>query len=360
VRLILASATGLLLGGLLCLLVVNPATNVGVGLWMHPYAVVAVCVLLLAGGSIGGFVAALLRPGPWVERLGAVVWLVALPLWGFAFDAFVDPCTDPCGGPYQPVAWPGAWWVLGSYALGLVAWTVHARRPGPLPWHLEAAVLVGLFQGVVTCVMTGMHFGPIVMYAPMMPPVAAPTISSLVLTWALLRRLLEAGWQAGGTGSVVAVAGLGLWSVLSGAWTGTFRPYGGAFADTCGWMFSQMQPPTGDCHYLCTIAAQGSPWLVRPRRLGHRRGRPILVNRQLAVANAFEDLLHERWPWFGRLARRVYDFLARDLSQWLTHRWLANVLFVAMIPAQWGFELVLLLLDPGDPEQRIDRMYRAR
>ena len=82
------------------------------------------------------------------------------------------------------------------------------------------------------------------------------------------------------------------------------------------------------------------------------------MNRQLALANAFEDLLHERWPSFGRLARRTYDALAFPICRALSRRWIANALYLVMKPVEVLFFFALLFLDPGDPESRIDRMYR--
>ena len=82
------------------------------------------------------------------------------------------------------------------------------------------------------------------------------------------------------------------------------------------------------------------------------------MNRQLAVANAFEDLLHARWPRFGRTARACYDRLAIPVCRWITSRWLADLLYLAMKPAEWLFYLALLLFDRQSPETRIDRMYR--
>ena len=113
-----------------------------------------------------------------------------------------------------------------------------------------------------------------------------------------------------------------------------------------------------DCHYLCTVAAQGHPWLVRPERMGVRNGTPIVVNRQLAVANAFEDMLHTRWPRFGRLCRQTYDRVGLPVSRYLRRRWMADVVYVAMKPFEWCFYAALLALDPGAPEARIGRMYR--
>jgi hypothetical protein len=134
------------------------------------------------------------------------------------------------------------------------------------------------------------------------------------------------------------------------------------FTKTCSHTFStiqvQMSDNPGDCHYLCTVAARGHTWLARPERIGVRGGRPIVVNRQLAIANAFEDLLHERTPRFGAFARRVYDRLGLPVSRLIRGPWLADVVFIAMKPAEWLFYVTLLLFDPRPPEERIDRMYR--
>ncbi len=82
------------------------------------------------------------------------------------------------------------------------------------------------------------------------------------------------------------------------------------------------------------------------------------MNRQLAVANAFEDLLHARWPRFGAFARRAYDRLGLPVSRWICTRWMADLVYLAMKPAEWAFYLVLVLVDRECPEARIDRMYR--
>lgn len=105
------------------------------------------------------------------------------------------------------------------------------------------------------------------------------------------------------------------------------------------------------------MAARGHSWLVRPTRLGTRGGRPILVNRQLQVANAFEDLLHHRWPAFGRWCRRWYDRLGWPLSRHIQSAWRADLVYLLMKPAEWGFYLALLLLDVDAVERRIARMY---
>jgi hypothetical protein len=188
-----------------------------------------------------------------------------------------------------------------------------------------------------------------------LPLAAAPVVASL-WTWTLWRRVRGTGLAVRVVASSSALVVLGLDAIVHVALTGRFGLYGGAFGRTCGWTLSQMTAPDVDCHYLYTVAAQGHPWLVRPLRMGVRRGRPIVVNRQLAVANAFEDLLRERSPRFARAVRAIYDRCALPVSRYLLHPLAADLVYLAMLPAQAVFELSLRWCD-ADPEARIDRMY---
>jgi len=109
-------------------------------------------------------------------------------------------------------------------------------------------------------------------------------------------------------------------------------------------------------HYLCTVAAGGHRKLVRPLRLGYRRGAVIVVNRQLAVANAFEELLQERLP---RLVRHFYDNHGYPLSQKITTPFRADLVYLLMKPLKWLFAAVLYSFDLA-PECRIARQYTVQ
>ena len=176
----------------------------------------------------------------------------------------------------------------------------------------------------------------------------APPVDAAVHTPTLVRAL------------AVSPVLLGLYAVTQMAWLRSVWGPVEVFTRTCGSTFSTIPvtvvEPHG--HYLCTVAAGGHPWIVRPIRTGRRRGRAIVVNRQLAIANAFEDLLHERWPRFGAAARSFYDRWGLPLSRVIRTRWMADVVYLAMKPLEWLFYLALVLFDPGAPEVRIDRMYR--
>ena len=132
-----------------------------------------------------------------------------------------------------------------------------------------------------------------------------------------------------------------------------------AFTMTADWTFSAQVPPppleyTG--HYLCTVAAGGHRTLVKPLRFGIRGGQKIVVNRQLAVANAFEELLQERFFRLHRVLRRFYDTHGYPVSRLITTKLRADIVYILMKPAEWLFTCALYLLCT-DPEQRIRRQY---
>ena len=131
------------------------------------------------------------------------------------------------------------------------------------------------------------------------------------------------------------------------------------FTDTSDWLFSTrvsppMLPHTG--HYLCTVAARGHKGIVHPLRKGVRHGCVITVNRQLCVANAFEDLLSEHMPGFHRVVRRNYDKYGLPICQYIEKPWKSDLVYLFMKPAEWFFLIVLYAFDVH-PEERIARQY---
>lgn len=131
------------------------------------------------------------------------------------------------------------------------------------------------------------------------------------------------------------------------------------WTNTAEWNLSLQTPPPKvpyDGHYLCTVAANGHPKLVRPLRTGKRGGHPILVNRQLMIANAFEDLIRERTPRFHRAVRTFYDKTGFPISRYITTKWRSDAVYLLMKPLEWGVLLVLYLFDPR-PEDRIAVQY---
>ena len=134
------------------------------------------------------------------------------------------------------------------------------------------------------------------------------------------------------------------------------------FTDTTTWRFSkQMHPPVLDHkgHYLCTVAVSGNPKLVKPLRLGIRAGRTIIVNRQLLIANAFEEMVQDFSPRLHRIIRHNYDRYGYNLSKKINNERLSNVVYILMKPLEWIF-LVCLYLFTEKPEHRINRQYVLR
>lgn len=135
-----------------------------------------------------------------------------------------------------------------------------------------------------------------------------------------------------------------------------------AFLETSDWRLSQkISPPsvTYDAHYLCTVSLRGHKKIVKPIRMGIRRGEKIVVNRQLCVANAFEDLIKERTPRFHHFIRYIYDKYGYPLSKHINTAIQADITYILMKPLEWIFLLILYLFDVK-PENRIATQYIGR
>lgn len=132
-----------------------------------------------------------------------------------------------------------------------------------------------------------------------------------------------------------------------------------AFTKTSDWVLSkEISPPpvAFDTHYLCTVSLRGHKKLVKPIRFGLRRGEKIVVNRQLCVANAFEQLIEEKAPRFHKAVRHFYDTYGYPISKHINNAWAADIVYVIMKPLEWIFLFVLYLFDKN-PENRIQSQY---
>ena len=133
-----------------------------------------------------------------------------------------------------------------------------------------------------------------------------------------------------------------------------------AWTNTADWTLSQQTGPQNlffDEHYLCTAAAGGHRKIVKPVRMGVRRGHRVIVNRQLMIANAFENVLEERMPAAHSRIRRFYDRYGFPLADLIrTSKAACDIVYLLMKPAEWFFLAVLYLVDP-EPENRIAVQY---
>lgn len=96
--------------------------------------------------------------------------------------------------------------------------------------------------------------------------------------------------------------------------------------------------------------------MVKPIRMGVRHGHPVIVNRQLCVANAFEQILEERVPDLHRRIRNFYDRYGFPIAKLIRSPYAADVVYFIMKPLEWVFLLVIYASDVK-PENRIAVQY---
>ena len=132
-----------------------------------------------------------------------------------------------------------------------------------------------------------------------------------------------------------------------------------AWTQTSDWRLSGQVSPQNlyyDEHYLCTVAAGGHRKVVKPLRMGLRHGHPVIVNRQLCVANAFEQILEERLPKTHRRIRDFYDTYGFPLAKRIRSPYAADAVYFLMKPLEWIFLAVIYAVDVR-PENRIAVQY---
>ncbi|WP_348002282.1 DUF6688 family protein [Streptococcus suis] len=104
------------------------------------------------------------------------------------------------------------------------------------------------------------------------------------------------------------------------------------------------------------MGAAGHRKLVKPIRMGERHGHRVVVNRQLQIANAFEQILEERYPRLHGRIRSIYDRYGYPISKHIRNAWQADLIYLIMKPAEWFFLFVIYLHD-CQPENRIAVQY---
>lgn len=132
-----------------------------------------------------------------------------------------------------------------------------------------------------------------------------------------------------------------------------------AFTQTSDWKLStKISPPPieYDAHYLCTVSLRGHKEIVKPIRYGIRKNNRIVVNRQLCVANAFEDYIQEKLPKTHHFIRYIYDKYGYPLSKHIKTSKAADITYILMKPLEYFFVVFLYLFDKK-PEDRIAVQY---
>mgnify|MGYP005782217601 FL=1 len=98
------------------------------------------------------------------------------------------------------------------------------------------------------------------------------------------------------------------------------------------------------------------PKIVKPIRKGMRHGHEVIVNRQLCIANAFEQVMEEYTPVFHRHIRKFYDKYGFPVARAIRSPYIADVVYILMKPLEVMFLLVLYTVDVN-PENRIAVQY---
>ncbi len=132
-----------------------------------------------------------------------------------------------------------------------------------------------------------------------------------------------------------------------------------AWTETSDWSLSQRVAPQNimyDEHYLCTVAAGGHKKVVKPLRLGVRHGHEVIVNRQLCIANAFEQIMEEKIPKVHRFIRNLYDTYGFPIARMIKSQYIADLIYFIMKPLEWFFLIVIYFCD-SKPENRIAVQY---
>ncbi len=132
-----------------------------------------------------------------------------------------------------------------------------------------------------------------------------------------------------------------------------------AWTNTADWTFSSEVAPQNiyfDQHYLCSVAAGGHNKVVKPLREGKRGNNKVLVNRQLCVANAFEQIIEERIPKVHRVIRKFYDTYGYPIANHINSKLVADIIYILMKPLEYIF-LIIIYMFEAHPEDLIAVQY---
>jgi hypothetical protein len=137
-----------------------------------------------------------------------------------------------------------------------------------------------------------------------------------------------------------------------------------AFMSACRWSIVKSLEayaelpvnPTGDC-YVASAAAYGHPRLVSSETCVTSSGGIVPVNNQLRTLKAAELTLRALTPSGHRIARCVYDRLGPLAARRLANPYLADLVYLALKPAEWLSFLILACV-LGEQRKAVSRLYR--
>lgn len=352
--------------------------------YVYPIVLTAIELFLLLYGWRGG---ALRRPAKVFDGLTLGLGALYTPLY-CALIRNIDFTADwevqlQNAALHSPV-WPGAAPTLAALLLaGLAGYLILTWLPlSKLPPLVIVAGIAGMYLAcgveLLWCVQVMTRFDLWLVLLPLnVLVIAARTIRDKTEEWNSAEREEKAYSSPllGRCNEVLCkskfwpiLAFVAVWPLL-GVLIGVLALFGQspnaairAFTETSDWALSQQVSPQNvyyDEHYLCTVAAGGHRKLVKPLRKGVRHGHEVTVNRQLCVANAFEQILEERTPRFHRLVRHIYDTYGFPIAKLIRSSWAADGIYLLMKPLEWLFLAALYAVDVH-PEDRIAVQYTGK
>lgn len=283
--------------------------------------------------------------------------------------------------PVATFAWPT---LLTLACMGLVGYLL--LRLIPLNYMPPLVVVTGIafvYAGLLVCILwciqiMGIGFMLLTVFPLNLILLALIQIKSLMLQWNQLQEEERRGFrnpflqrlnQRLLKAAVWPAAALVLLLPLLGIAVGILVLFGQqpdnlirAFTETSEWNLSQKTSPQNvycDEHYLCTAAAGGHRRVVKPLRLGIRHDHAVIVNRQLCVANAFEQILEEKMPRLHQKIRHFYDTYGFPIARKIRSPYTADLVYLLMKPLEWIFLIVIYFCDVK-PENRIALQYTGR
>jgi hypothetical protein len=317
------------------------------------------------------------KPGFGVLKfLGELTLIVVLPVFGF-FESN-DPCQEH---PFELNSYPTA--VL-LYLVPLICYFISAYLKKELPPVVLALLPLGLIMGLVYCAILQLHFGAMtvmVVFPVLGLPLVAPVLGFIYLLVEFIalhkyqqEQISKQSYSSPALGTLATLFLLPLWqkapialllcAPILALMQFVLTLFGQApdsmismFTESCGFLLSNHQGCScGGDHYLCSVAANGNKKLVKPVRFGLRKEEKIVVNRQLLIANAFENWMEEHVPKTHRFVRNTYDSMNIPVNKWSKDKRKANVIYILMKPLEWLFLLWLYCFDKK-PESRIALQY---
>jgi len=280
---------------------------------------------------------------------------------------------------HAPVAtwtWPTLLTVAGVFLVGYLI--LRLRSIHRLPPLLATLAIGGLYLGAVVliawCVQVIQRYPLLCLWPVNLVLIVAKVIKEVILDWQeepheapqgkpavimFLYRIMMKAKNWPWIGLLCALPLLGIVIAVLTLFGQAPDSIIQAWTQTSDWTLSQQVAPQNiyyDLHYLCTVAAGGHRKLVKPLREGKRHGHKVLVNRQLCVANAFEQVLQERLPRTHCLIRGIYDRYGYPIAKHIRSAYVADAVWLLMKPLEWLFLIVLYMVDVK-PENRIAVQY---